>query len=538
MRIIAAALSWFAVLGLSAGRAGEPGLIAWWKLNAGIYEEDSSGGGHDGILVGSPSWIAGQPGNADGAINLSGSGQCVNIANTADFTDNPADLSVSLWFKTSHDFSSGNVVLVGKTDDQIYADNTGWEIGIETSNNLWAGLQYAGGRIWKGRCAQGVNDGAWHHAVMSISWGTNVVLYLDGVNTPYDCSSGEFVPGNTHNTNNIIIGGDVFGDYYTGALDDIRIYSTALQQNDVTTLYNAGADKPQDLTSNLVGYWPMNESSGTNVPDVSGNGHDGTALHDPAWSAGRSHNCLTFSGPLNQGLQTSAVVNSGPMTVAGWFKMTSDYASATEPMVLFLCGDSLGSHSDWGLSFNNDLESVHTTGSLYFSTWNDDATPRVVEVATPQTSWTGGVWYHAAGVDDGTNLLIYVNGSLAVSAAVSHARGVPGAQYSTFAYSPFDIGGHGACWASCSLEEWRMYSRALTSTEVLVLAGSVGGSVVSPIPLTAERQGDAIILSWANPSFALQAAPTPTGAFTNIPAATSPYTNSLAGPAMFFRLEY
>jgi hypothetical protein len=83
-----------------------------------------------------------------------------------------------------------------------------------------------------------------------------------------------------------------------------------------------------------------------------------------------------------------------------------------------------------------------------------------------------------------------------------------------------------------------MYSRALTSTEVLVLAGGSGGTVVSPIPLTAERQGDAIILSWANPSFALQAAPTPTGAFTNIPAATSPYTNSLAEPAMFFRLEY
>jgi hypothetical protein len=80
-----------------------------------------------------------------------------------------------------------------------------------------------------------------------------------------------------------------------------------------------------------------------------------------------------------------------------------------------------------------------------------------------------------------------------------------------------------------------MYSRALTSTEVLVLAGR---SVVSPIPLTAERQGDAIILNWADPSLALQAAPTPTGAFTNIPAATSPYTNSLAGQAMFFRLEY
>ena len=75
------------------------------------------------------------------------------------------------------------------------------------------------------------------------------------------------------------------------------------------------ADKPPDLTSNLVGYWPMNESSGTNVPDVSGNGFDGTTLHDPGWSAGRSHNCLTFSGPLNQGLQT---VSGGMKVVERW----------------------------------------------------------------------------------------------------------------------------------------------------------------------------------------------------------------------------
>jgi hypothetical protein len=46
----------------------------------------------------------------------------------------------------------------------------------------------------------------------------------------------------------------------------------------------------------------------------------------------------------------------------------------------------------------------------------------------------------------------------------------------------------------------------------------------------------AIILHWSNPAFALQAAPQVASTYTNIPGATSPYTNVMSGPQMFFRL--
>ena len=45
-----------------------------------------------------------------------------------------------------------------------------------------------------------------------------------------------------------------------------------------------------------------------------------------------------------------------------------------------------------------------------------------------------------------------------------------------------------------------------------------------------------LVLSWTNAGFNLQSAPTMTSTFTNIPGATSPYTNSLAAPRQFFRL--
>ena len=46
-----------------------------------------------------------------------------------------------------------------------------------------------------------------------------------------------------------------------------------------------------------------------------------------------------------------------------------------------------------------------------------------------------------------------------------------------------------------------------------------------------------LVLSWTNAGFSLQSAPAVTGTFTNLPGATSPYTNALTGAQQFFRLK-
>jgi uncharacterized repeat protein (TIGR03803 family) len=69
--------------------------------------------------------------------------------------------------------------------------------------------------------------------------------------------------------------------------------------------------------------------------------------------------------------------------------------------------------------------------------------------------------------------------------------------------------------------------------------GEDSGTVFSltvPITLFYQNIGSATVLSWNDPSFILQAAPAVTGTYTNIPGATSPYTNTITGPQQFFRL--
>jgi hypothetical protein len=60
--------------------------------------------------------------------------------------------------------------------------------------------------------------------------------------------------------------------------------------------------------------------------------------------------------------------------------------------------------------------------------------------------------------------------------------------------------------------------------------------VAQPIPLQFARQGNNLVLSWADPRFVLQAATSVTGPYTNLPSATSPYTHTIGSGSLYFRL--
>lgn len=62
-------------------------------------------------------------------------------------------------------------------------------------------------------------------------------------------------------------------------------------------------------------------------------------------------------------------------------------------------------------------------------------------------------------------------------------------------------------------------------------------NVVPPPYLGFQILNQQLVLSWTNAEFNLEAAPLVTGTFTNVPGATSPYTNSINGLQRFFRLK-
>jgi len=63
-------------------------------------------------------------------------------------------------------------------------------------------------------------------------------------------------------------------------------------------------------------------------------------------------------------------------------------------------------------------------------------------------------------------------------------------------------------------------------------------TIVPSIPLNIQLSGNNVVLTWEDPSFSLQAAPDLTATFTNIPAATSPYQETVDGQPKYYRLVH
>jgi uncharacterized repeat protein (TIGR03803 family) len=65
---------------------------------------------------------------------------------------------------------------------------------------------------------------------------------------------------------------------------------------------------------------------------------------------------------------------------------------------------------------------------------------------------------------------------------------------------------------------------------------SLALSSAIPIPLNITNINRIVVLNWSDPAFSLQASTLVTGTYTNVPNATSPYTNTFSEATKFFRL--
>ena len=80
-----------------------------------------------------------------------------------------------------------------------------------------------------------MNDGNWHHLAF-VQKNNGGQMYLDGSLEQTDDSNGKV---NLSLTLKTYMGGDLrdYNRYYSGKIDDLRIYSRALSASEIQTLY-------------------------------------------------------------------------------------------------------------------------------------------------------------------------------------------------------------------------------------------------------------------------------------------------------------
>lgn len=248
------------------------------------------------------------------ALDFDGVDGYVAIAdhNDLDLTD---DFTIEFWFKA--DVLTGNQdYIISKATNHYcviweYTDNT---LEFYSTNYTGADNPLTGSQIL-------INDTNWHHIAYSYDGGTDTWAgYKDGVQVFSITSSFTINAGTGLLYLGAANGGIAYADCH---LDEVRFWDVGrtkaqIRENMFTTLTGAEA--------NLVAYYQFNESSGTSLPDFTGNGHDGTLINMGAAS------WVTSTFPLDAGTTVnSSVDNAAPATVGNLgFASHSNFDASTD----------------------------------------------------------------------------------------------------------------------------------------------------------------------------------------------------------------
>jgi len=213
-------------------------LIAWWKFDQveGKTVLDSSGNNLNGKLLGDAN-IVSDPERGT-VLSLDGSGDYVDFGNNSAFNIF-GSITVTVWIK-ARAFDEPWQAIINKGDSswrlQRYEGKGSIEFactGLNVTGTKW-------GNVWG---TVGVNDGKWHH-IAGIYNGTKIHLYVDGMLDKSLDASG------FTNTNefSVMVGEnpEQRGRYWNGLIDDVRIYSYALSENEVKEVYAGRGPGPKN----------------------------------------------------------------------------------------------------------------------------------------------------------------------------------------------------------------------------------------------------------------------------------------------------
>ncbi len=207
----------------------------------------------------------------------------------------------------------------------------------------------------------------------------------------------------------------------------------------------------------LVGYWPLDEGSGTTTLDASGNGHTGTLVNGPLWIDGPS---LDFDG-LDDHIDVGTFdVTGTAMTLAAWiFPEDLDNCVARDCRIV---SKATGTAENDHFFMLSTIQSGNET-RLRFRLKTGGTTSTLI---ASSGSLSENTWQHAAAVYDGSSMLLYLDGALVGSTSKTGSLTADDSVSVWIGGNP--PSGTERPWDGL-LDEVRIYGRALTAAEILAL---------------------------------------------------------------------
>jgi hypothetical protein len=207
------------------------------------------------------------------------------------------------------------------------------------------------------------------------------------------------------------------------------------------------------LLNGLLAYWKLDES-GTPVTlaDATGNGWDGTNHSVTMTISGKINNGAAITGAA-QGIAVSTNLDtrasSAPFSISLWFLNTGGGASGKAAI------------GEWGT--RNDFVLFNLVAQTATFRASDDS-----GTTTDVTTTALTLWAHLVFGFDGSNIFIYLNAGVPVTAAKAAVRR-GGGNFVIGNYQGFSLAWEG------TIDEVAYYNRALSATDVANLYNSGNG---------------------------------------------------------------
>ncbi|NPD04685.1 PKD domain-containing protein [Nocardioides sp. zg-1308] len=215
---------------VTVANAGVPGLVGGWSFDdgTGTTAADSSGRGNTGTLAGGPTWTA--QGRYGGALVFDGVNDLVTVPDAASL-DLTTGMTLSAWVRPTTLGAWRQVVLKERPSGLTYGlyatggagnrPNTTLAIAnVEREVNAPAALAAA----------------TWTHLAVTYD-GAVVRLFVDGTQVATRTQAGSL----TTSTGALRIGGNtVWGEWFAGTIDDVRVYDRALTAAEIGTVRGSG----------------------------------------------------------------------------------------------------------------------------------------------------------------------------------------------------------------------------------------------------------------------------------------------------------
>jgi hypothetical protein len=453
--------AFFAVrAGINTATPGQTGLIAYWSFDegSGSIAGDFSGNGNDGTLQNGPTWVDGKQGQA---LDFDGSDDQISIPQNVSFQ--PQNVSYGGWIKSK-----------GEQDKCfILSQYLSWMLqfsGDDLKPRAW--YDNNGTREHVSNDSVSLEKNKWYHVFVTIEGNNKMNFYLNG-----SLKDSVNFPGSIWYENvgsNLIISRSGWwadeSTRFTGQLDEVRIYDRALSQSEIQDLYEKGLARiePPDRTG-MVGYWSLDDGSGSVAGDFSENNNDGT-INGATWTDGKIGDALEFDGSDDYVDLPDNLGYSNQVSAFAWFK----HKAPPPGNYHIIMGGS-------------QLEiSINSNGYLRTGVYTDSR-----HVSDHGSGLNDGQWHYVGFTFDGNTKKSYIDGNFA-----GELSGITGTLTSSFSNRRIGrYGSSGTYYLNGIVDDIHIYDRALSESEIQDLYNDTNHTVINASQN--DRVTDGLVGMWS-----------------------------------------